>query len=403
MEVNNIQKITDFLYDIIAETSFNEITGEIISIKPSDKHLYLTVKNQDYQINCIFWNKTLNDIKDDIKDKIKDGDKIKITGFLSMMKKNLSIYFNVKKIEKIGSGDYMHSFVELKNKIINLGWTLNKKSITPFPYNIGIITSLEGAALQDILQTFKLDSCIGNIYLKNALVQGKQCPSSVISAIKYFNDNFNNIDVLFITRGGGSNEDLIGFSDFNLLQEIHSCKFVTISAVGHQIDNQLSDIVCDYNFATPSIAAKFIIEKQKTYLDNIKLFKNNLDKLIDKFKDTKIIFNNIDYSNKLKSIEDKEIKDKLLLYKNNLAYIMSLYNRSKVKLLNNISSIKPTIYKKNKITESNINNNDTEITSITDFIDPDTGVEKKNKKLKLVFNDGNIDINYKITSYELFD
>jgi len=384
MEDNNIQKITDFLSDIIAETSFNEITGEIISIKPSDKHLYLTVKNQDYQINCIFWNKTPNDIK--------DGDKIKITGFLSIMKKNLSIYFNVKKIEKIGSGNYINGFVELKNKIINLGWTLNKKSITPFPYNIGIITSLEGAALQDILQTFKLDSCIGNIYLKNALVQGKQCPASVISAIKYFNDNFTNIDVLLITRGGGSNEDLIGFSDFNLLEEIHSCKFVTISAVGHQIDNQLSDLVCDYNFATPSIAAKFIVEKQKTYLGNIKIFHNNLHKLLDKFKDTKTIFNNINYSNKLKAIEDKEIKDKLLLYKNNLGYILSLYNRTRVKLLNNISSIKPTIYKK-----------DTEITSITDFIVPDTGEEKKNKKLKLVFNDGNIDINYKIINYELFD
>ena len=209
---------------------------------------------------------------------------------------------------------------------------------------------------------------------------------------------------MFITRGGGSNEDLIGFSDFGLLEEIHSCKFVTISAVGHQIDNQLSDLVCDYNFATPSIAAKFIVEKQKTYLDNIKLFKNNLDKLLDKFKDTKTIFANIDYSNKLKAIEDKEIKDKLLLYKNNLGYILSTYNRTKVKLLNNISSIKPSIYKKNKITESNLNNNtdETEITSITDFIDPITGTERKNKKLKLVFNDGNIDINYKITSYELF-
>ena len=388
MENNNIQKITDFLYDIIAETSFNEITGEIISIKPSDKHLYLTVKNQDYQINCIFWNNT--------PDKIKNGDKIKITGYVSLMKKNLSIYFNVKKIDKIGSGDYMHSFVELKNKIINLGWAQNKKSITPFPYNIAIITSLEGAALQDILQTFKLDSCIGNIYLKNAIVQGKQCPSSVISAIKYFND-FNNIDVLLITRGGGSNEDLIGFSDFSLLQEINSCKFVTISAVGHQIDNQLSDIVCDYNFATPSIAAKFIVEKQKTYLDNIKGFKNGLAKLLDKFNESKIIFNNIDYINRLKNLEEKEIKDKLLLYKNNLNYILSLYNRTKVQFLNNISSIKPSIYKNNKNSETN-----NEITSITDFIDPITCVEKKNKKLKLVFNDGNIDINYKITNYELF-
>ncbi len=78
-------------------------------------------------------------------------------------------------------------------------------------------------------------------------------------------------------------------------------------------------------------------------------------------------------------------------------HIYYLYIIDKIKLLNNISSIKPTIYKKNK------NDNDTEITSITDFIDPDTGEEKKNKKLKLIFNDGNLELNYKITNYELSD
>ncbi len=381
-EENSIKNITDYVYDIIKDLDFEEIKGEIISIKPSDKHQYITIKNGDYQINCISWNKCYENLK--------DGDNIKINGFLNVLKKNLSIYYNIKKLEKVGNGNYMNSFIELKNKITSMGWLLNKKTITGFPFNIGIISSLEGAAIQDILQTFKIDNLIGNVYIKNAIVQGKQCPISVINGIKYF-DNFNNLDLLLITRGGGSNEDLIGFSDFNLLQEIHNCKLITISAVGHQIDNQLSDLVCDYFFATPSIAAKFIVEKQKEYLKNIQEFKSELDKIIEKFNESKIIFKNINYNNILKNLEERELKDKILIYKNNLNSIISYYNRSKIRFLNELSKLKPTIFK-NKV----------ELSSITDFIDPETNIEKRNKKIEIIFNDGKININYKIINYEIF-
>ncbi len=381
-EENSIKNITDYVYDIIKDLDFEEIKGEIISIKPSDKHQYITIKNGDYQINCISWNKCYENLK--------DGDNIKINGFLNVLKKNLSIYYNIKKLEKVGNGNYMNSFIELKNKITSMGWLLNKKTITGFPFNIGIISSLEGAAIQDILQTFKIDNLIGNVYIKNAIVQGKQCPISVINGIKYF-ENFNNLDLLLITRGGGSNEDLIGFSDFNLLQEIHNCKLITISAVGHQIDNQLSDLVCDYFFATPSIAAKFIVEKQKEYLKNIQEFKSELDKIIEKFNESKIIFKNINYNNILKNLEERELKDKILIYKNNLNSIISYYNRSKIRFLNELSKLKPTIFK-NKV----------ELSSITDFIDPETNIEKRNKKIEIIFNDGKININYKIINYEIF-
>jgi exodeoxyribonuclease VII large subunit len=383
IEDNSIKNITDCVYDIIKDLDFEEIKGEIISVKPSDKHQYITIKNGDYQINCISWNKCYENLK--------DGDNIKINGFLNVLKKNLSIYYNIKKLEKIGNGNYMNSFIELKNKITSMGWLLNKKTITVFPFNIGIISSLEGAAIQDILQTFKIDNLIGNVYIKNAIVQGKQCPNSVINGIKYFN-NFNNLDLLLITRGGGSNEDLIGFSDFNLLQEIHNCKLITISAVGHQIDNQLSDLVCDYFFATPSIAAKFIVEKQKEYLKNIQEFKTELDKMIEKFNESKIIFNNINYNNIVKNLEEKELKDKILIYKNNLNSLISYYNRSKIRFLNELSKLKPTIFK-NKV----------ELNSITDFIDPETNIEKRNKKIEIIFNDGKININYKIINFEKFN
>ena len=74
---------------------------------------------------------------------------------------------------------------------------LNKKKLDLFPINIGIVTALEGAAIQDILQTFKNDKFIGNIFIKNSIVQGQQCPDSLINSIKYFEKNYNNkLDLL---------------------------------------------------------------------------------------------------------------------------------------------------------------------------------------------------------------
>ena len=383
-KVNKLQLIGEVLYNLVSDldlninsTNINVVEGEVVSIKPSGKNQYITIKNGEFQMNCISWGNLYD---------AKEGDTVEIFGKLMLLKKNLSLYYNIKKLQKIGTGNYVNSFIELKKKVIDLGWCNQKREIDFFAYNIGIVSALEGAAIQDILQTFKLDNLYGNVIIKNAIVQGKQCPSSVIEGIKYFNSKEEKVDLILITRGGGSNEDLIGFSDFKLLEEIHKSNIITISAVGHQIDNQLSDVVSDYYFATPSIAAKFIIEKQKSFLEGIKNTKICLESILNKYKDTKEKFEKIDKEGIIKNYDRLELNNKINKYKYLIDEILKKYNQSKTIFYNNISKIKPTIFHNNK-----------EVSILDDLI------EATPKKVQIILQDGKLDIQFKILFFEKYN
>ena len=265
-----------------------------------------------------------------------------------------------------------------------------------FPYNIGIITASGGAAIQDILQTFKLDKFIGKIIIKNALVQGSQCPKSIINSIEWFESNYSNsnIDILMITRGGGGWEDLVGFSDWDLLTKLSTTKFITLSAVGHQIDNQLTDEICDLKFATPSIGAKFIVETQLKYKSYLLRYKNNLAQIINRYIDLKIKFNNNivqNYNNIIKKYDIKQMMTKVKKYSNQINNIINKYNNLKNVFYSRLMGMKPTIIRKN------------ELTSVDDFIDAETNNEIKPKKIEIYFIDGMVGLSYKINKYEKFN
>jgi len=379
---STIENIYNELNVSVQKIKQTKLIGEIISNKLSDKHSYITLKNGDYQISCIAWSKSFPNIK--------QGSNVEVTGTVSIFKKNLSVYFNVKDIKLVGTGNYLNSHAELRQKIIDLGWCLNKKSITTYPLNIGIITAIEGAALQDILQTLKLDNFVGTVYVKNAIVQGKQCPQSVMQGIDYFMQSGLSIDVLMITRGGGSYDDLVGFSDWNLLEKIYLCPILTLSAVGHQIDNQLTDEVADYKFATPSLGAKFIVETQKEYYLLAKKIKNKISVINDKIANSKNKMNYIrdNYNNIIHSYEKKEMVDSLTKYKNLINKVSDNWSKLKTEFYNKLSNIKPTIFKNN------------EVTSITDFIDPVTKIEATPKKIEIIFADGKVNLYYRIISHE---
>jgi len=379
---SSIENIYNELYSSVQKIKQTKLIGEVISNKISDKHTYITLKNADCQMSCIGWSKSFPHIK--------QGSNVEITGSVSLFKKNLSIYFNIRDVKMVGEGNYLNLYAEQRQKIIDCGWNLNKKHLIMYPLNIGIITSMEGAAIHDILQTFKLDSMNGTIYIKNATVQGKQCPQSVIAGIEYFEKSDLPIDLLMITRGGGSYEDLVGFSDWGLLEKIHNCRFLTMSAVGHQIDNQLSDEVADYKFATPSIGAKFIVETQKKYYEMFEKIKNKTLKINEKIFNAKSKINYIrdNYNNIIHSYENREMVNKLDGYKKLITKISSNWQKVKTEFYNKLSTIKPTIFK------------DKEVTSISDFVNPETKVELTPKKIEIIFVDGKINLYYRIINYE---
>lgn len=360
------------------------LIGEIITFRYSDPNAYITIKISDYQINGIFWSITKSKNFFEYK-KLSDGDKIKIYGNFAISKKNFSIYFNTKSIEKVGLGDYLQLHNQLRNKIIELGWDKNKSELTKFPYSIGIVTAIEGAAIQDILQTFRTDYFTGNIFITNAIVQGKSCPESVSNAISYLESNYPDLDLILITRGGGSYEDLVGFSDWDLITKIKKCPILTMSAIGHQIDNQLSDEVADYKFPTPTFAAKFIVETQKKFINKFTYIKDMVSSLKNKFVTSKELLNKItqNYNQIVNNYNISEYKEKIYKYSNKINQTLNRYHNAKKSYYNFVSNMKPTIIKNNK-----------EVVSIHELLDSP-------KKMDIVLPDGNIKVSYKVLEQNL--
>jgi len=396
-EINNkadfdINKIYFDINSCLENYKFCKITGEIITFKISDNNAWINIKFINFQITGIFWKISFNKNFENYK-LIKSGDKMIFEGNFNIFKKNLNIYFNIKNMIKDGKGDYLDLYEKSRIKIKELNHNVEKKKIIKIPYLIGIITSIEGAAIHDILQTLKLDKFFGNVIIKNSIVQGTQCPKSIISSIEWFEEHYsNNIDLLMITRGGGSHEDLIGFSDWDLLLKILSTKFITISAVGHQIDNQLIDEVADYKFATPSIGAKFIVETQTKYKELFFEYKKSLNNIYKSYIDLKNKFSFItkNYLNILNKYDMENIISKNKKYFNILNNLLLKYSYLKNLFYTQLDNLRPKIIRTN------------ELVSINDFINIKKNKEIKPKKIEIYFIDGMVIISYKIIHYEQY-
>jgi len=233
------------------------IIGEIQSCKVSGNNSYLTLKDETSSLSVVFWKNKVT---------YKEGEKVQIIGKINLYQKTGQLNFSGFNITLIGEGTLNKQYKETFDKLNKLGYFNNKKPLPTYINNIGIITAKDGAALQDILYVLKSNNYIGNITIYNCLVQGINCPPSLIAGMKHFLNSDTKIDLLLITRGGGSTEDLMGFSDINFLEVLNNYKYYTISAVGHEVDNMLSDYVANYRAPTPSIAAEVI---SKTHLNLI--------------------------------------------------------------------------------------------------------------------------------------
>jgi len=291
-----VKELNELIYTTLVN-EFNDIRiiGEMSNMKISNGNLYMTLKDEDSSINVIMW-------KYDIKNKtmklnLNNGDKLIIEGSLNLYIKGGSYNVVINKIIKDGIGE-LHKLYEMnKLKYEALGYYDNKKQQPKIIHNIGILTAKDGAALQDILFVLNKNNFKGNVYIKNCIVQGDNCPISIITCIEYFEKNKSkyNLDALLITRGGGSFEDLIGFSDEHVVESIKNCSIYTISAVGHEIDFMLSDYVADLRAPTPSIAAECVSLWWKQIDDEIIKYENMLNinkKHIDQMINES--FNNID-------------------------------------------------------------------------------------------------------------
>lgn len=308
-----------------------KVVGEISGYKKSGGHAYLTLKDNTSAISCIIWRNTLSKLGIDLS----NGNKIIGTGKISTYKKTGTYQLIIYKVECDGQGDIHEKYNKLKEKMENKGYfdQKQKKSLPSVIKNIGIISAQNGAALHDVVFALKSKNYFGNVYFKNCSVQGTNCSNTVCDAIDYFikiKDKID-LDVILITRGGGSFEDLMGFSDEALIKKIYKCPVCIISAVGHEVDFMLSDFVADIRAPTPSIAGSMIVNTQVE-------LKNSFEKisLVNKIKINEIINN---FKGKLHNVKGRLVDPSIHLTEQTLK-IHEISNEINIKIINKLARTK---------------------------------------------------------------
>ncbi|SHH08774.1 exodeoxyribonuclease VII large subunit [Tepidibacter thalassicus] len=259
------------------------IKGEISNLKVhSNGNIYLSLKDKNSKINCVvFKNNKLINID------LREGLNVVAAGYISLYERDGSYQFHINSIDIEGIGDLYIEFVKLKDKLEKEGLfdKRYKKEIPIMPKNIGVITSPTGAAIKDIINVISRRYPKVNIKIYPVLVQGNKSADNIVKAIDFFN-KFNNVDVIILSRGGGSIEELYSFNEEIVARSIFKSKIPIISAVGHETDFTISDFVADFRAPTPSAAAEIVVPSYVDVKYKLESVKNRMDKSFKNIIDT---------------------------------------------------------------------------------------------------------------------
>ncbi len=250
------------------------VRGEISNLRSqSSGHRYFLLKDENSQLKAVFF-------RGDATGSAylpKEGDDCLAYGEITVYEPRGEYQLRVRHILQDGLGNLRLQFERLKEKLLGEGLfeEEKKKSLPRFPRTLAILTSQDGAALQDFLSILKRRNWTGEIWLIPSLVQGKEAPAQLIKGIELAS-KISGLDLLVLARGGGSIEDLWAFNDENLVRCLADCPVPTISAIGHQTDFTLSDFVADLRAETPSAAAEWISSQYLEQIDRLNYFAEKL-------------------------------------------------------------------------------------------------------------------------------
>jgi exodeoxyribonuclease VII large subunit len=290
MDEKEIYSVSELTYAIKnnLETRFPgvRVKGEVSNFKKqSSGHMYFTLKDAACQISVALFHGSAKSIKE----LPKDGDQVTLTGELSVYPARGTYQIIAKSIEMEGLGDLLLLLHKMKEELKELGWfnPEKKKSLPPFPKTIGVVTSPTGAVIQDILTVLGRRASGFRLILCPVKVQGPGAAEEIAEAIELFNTH-KMADVLIVGRGGGSLEDLWAFNERVVAKAIHLSEIPIISAVGHETDFSIADLVADVRAPTPSAAAEIVMKEKKAVLADLKnrreYLQNHMLYLIQKYR-----------------------------------------------------------------------------------------------------------------------
>jgi exodeoxyribonuclease VII large subunit len=245
------------------ETKFGAVwvQGEISNYKlhPSG-HQYFTLKDQRAQIACVIWRDTMLPLRE----RLADGTTVQVYGAVTVYETRGQYQLSVQILQPRGVGLLQAKFEALKRKLEADGLFApeRKRSLPKFPRRIGIVTSPTGAAIRDMINVLRRRAPRLQILINPVRVQGSGAAQEIAVAIRELasaNEAFAPLDLIVVTRGGGSIEDLWEFNEEIVARAIFNSSVPTVSAVGHEIDFTICDFVADLRAPTPSAAAELIV------------------------------------------------------------------------------------------------------------------------------------------------
>ncbi len=297
----------------VLETNFSEISvrGEISRItKHASGHWYFTLKDERAAISCAMFRGA----NSHVKFSPKDGQKVILTGKISIYAPSGSYQLNATKMELEGAGDLDAKFRALLEKLRAMGLfdASHKKPLPRFPRRVALITSASSAAFADLKnRIISSGYFLAKFSLFDSLMQGEMASSSVINSLEKADKM--GFDAIIIARGGGSKEDLWCFNDERLAHAIFATQTPVISAIGHEIDFSISDYVADHRSITPTAAIDDLLPRRDDLEQHLDILAQNFSTILErKFRAINEILERKKLQLKAHSIEQK-IEAKLTL------------------------------------------------------------------------------------------
>ena len=262
--IYKVHEITQILQGILQSEPILQdlwLEGEVSNLaRPTSGHVYFTLKDNSSQIKCAIFRSAASRLRFPMQ----NGDAVLVNGRLSIYDARSEYQIIGERVVPAGVGELQLAFERLKEQLAAEGLfdPARKKPLPKFPQKIGLITSATGAAIRDILRMLQKRYPAVEVLLFPTLVQGDEAAAEIAHAIKCLNC-LSGIDLLIVGRGGGSIEDLWAFNEEVVGRAIFASHIPIVSAVGHETDTTIADLVADHRALTPSAAVENIVPDQE--------------------------------------------------------------------------------------------------------------------------------------------
>jgi exodeoxyribonuclease VII large subunit len=277
--VQDVFTVTELVRRVrtLVERNYGHVTveGEISNWRPAASgHCYFTLKDGEAQLSIVLFRRQAALLRF----RPKDGDAVRVSGSLSVYESRGQLQLIAETMQQTGLGALLAAVQQLKDRLRREGVFANARPLPPFPRCIGVVTSLHGAALRDIVKVCRRRHAAVNLLIYPAAVQGPNCAAEVAAGVRWFSSHPTQVDVVLIARGGGSWEDLHGFDDETLARTIAACAIPVITGIGHAPDSTLADAAADLCAPTPSAAAELVTATQHGIADRLIRLRSRLDR-----------------------------------------------------------------------------------------------------------------------------